>query len=299
MATPLEKILVLGASGMLGTSLVQLLQSRGHLVELQSRGLAGTNQADMARDGEAGALLDRVRPNVIVNLIGLTNVDQCEVQPHQAYLANVRTVENVVKWAKAAKVPVYLVHLSTDQVYDGPGPHNEEMVSLTNYYGFSKYAGELTAKALSSAILRSNFFGRSRRAGRASLSDWLVNSVRSGQPISVFNDVLFTPLSLTTLAEMIELVIRKKPVGLFNVGSHGGMSKADFAFSLAEAMGLPTSGMTRTTTDQVIFLKAYRPKDMRMDSSRFEAELHIELPTLKQEIQRAAKDYYEVTSAHV
>ena len=98
---------------------------------------------------------------------------------------------------------------------------------------------------------------------------------------------------MITLSEMIELIMQKKPFGVFNLGSHGGMSKADFAFAFAEELNLSTSAMTRTSTDQVTFLKTYRPKDMRMDCSRFENTLGVKLPMLRNEIKRVAMEYYE------
>src|SRR5256885_13003403 len=79
-------------------------------------------------------------PDVVVNLAGLTDVDECERKPQLAYLTNVRIVENLGQWIRDGGNKSYLVQVSTDQVYDGPGPHKEHDVTLGNYYGFSKYA---------------------------------------------------------------------------------------------------------------------------------------------------------------
>ena len=96
----------------------------------------------------------------------------------------------------------------------------------------------------------------------------------------MLNDVYFSPLSMTTLVELINLVIERKPIGVFNVGSHNGMTKAAFDFTFAEHLKLPTAFMTHIDTSQATFLKAYRPKDMRMDCSKFEATLQVlKLPT--------------------
>jgi dTDP-4-dehydrorhamnose reductase len=236
-----------------------------------------------------------INPDVIVNLIGLTDVDRCEEQPNEAFLANVRTVENITNWIKQEKTSCHLVHISTDHVYDGANLHSEVPVTLTNYYAFSKYAGELAASSVSSTILRMNFFGRSNCTKRISLTDWLYRALSNGDHIQVFEDVLFSPLSMTTLSENIEMIIQKKPIGVFNLGSRAGMSKADFAFAFAEELNLPTRTMTRTTTDKVMFLKTYRPKDMRLDSSKFENILGVKLPLLIDEIKRVAKEYDEKT----
>jgi dTDP-4-dehydrorhamnose reductase len=287
-----EKILILGGSGMLGASLIPILRGNGHEVEFHGHTKPAKYNADISDANDAFKLLDLISPSVIVNLVGLTDVERCEAQPNEAFLANVRTVENIAGWIK--KTPsCYLVHISTDQVYDGVKQHDEQQVTLTNYYAFSKYAGELAAASAPSAILRTNFFGRSRCAKRASLTDWLFRSLSNSDPIQVFDDVLFSPLSMTTLSSMIELIIQKKPLGVFNLGSHGGMSKADFAFVFAEELKLSTCTMTRTTTKQVTFLKTYRPKDMRMDCSKIENMLGVKLPLLKDEIKQVTKEYYE------
>lgn len=73
------------------------------------------------------------------------------------------------------------------------------------------------------------------------------------------------------------------------------MSKADFDFAFAESLNLPTNTMTRIETNQAKFLKAYRPKDMRMDSSKFENEMNIKLPSLKDLIEQIAQEYNEAS----
>ena len=284
-------MLVLGSSGLLGCTLVPFLISQRHEVKTHSRSSESQYQTDLTDSKDVCELLKKTEPEVIVNLVGLTDVDHCEIQPNQAYLDNVRVVENIADWIKKEKARCHLVHISTDQIYDGVSPHKEADVMLTNYYAFSKYAGELAAANIPSTILRTNFFGRSYCAKRTSLTDWLFRSLMNSAPIQVFDDVLFNPLSMTILTEMIELVIRRRPFGVFNLGSHGGMSKADFAYAFSKELKLSAHAMTRTSTNQVTFLKTYRPKDMRMDCTKFENTLGVNLPFLRNEIKEVAKEY--------
>ena len=278
----------------MGSTLVPFLTSCGHEVKTHGRSDDAQYQADLSDPNDLAGLLDTVDHEVIVNLVGLTDVELCETKPNQAYLVNVRTVENLAAWIKRQESPPHLVHISTDQVYDGPGKHAENHVTLTNYYAFSKYAAELVAASVPATILRTNFFGRSRCRMRMSLADWLFHSLSRGEPIQVFDDVLFSPLSMTTLSKMIELSIKQQPDGLFNLGTHEGMSKADFAFAFADQLKLPTRTMTRTTIAQATFLKTYRPRDMRMDCAKFETRLGIGLPLLGSEIEQVANEYREV-----
>lgn len=284
-------VLILGSSGLLGSSVSEILERQGFAVTRHGRRPEfAPAAADLTDARQARALLDAVRPEVIVNTAALANVDDCERDPRQAYLSNVHIVENLADWVQDAGRGTHLVQISTDQVYDGPGPHAETPVTLTNYYGFSKYTAELAASRVPSTVLRTNFFGPSRTPRRLSLSDWLAKACRSGEGVTVFDDVLFSPLSLETLGAMIGRVIARRERGLFNLGSRDGMSKADFALALADILGVPAD-LIRRGSVAALDAPAYRPRDMRMDSSRFEAAFGVRLPTLTEELQSIRKDY--------
>jgi dTDP-4-dehydrorhamnose reductase len=276
------ELIVVGSNGLLGRPLSNYLVLEGHVVSTCSR-----NDADYCVDLvsalDTEKILNKIAPSLIINLAALTNVDECEKDPQKAYLQNVKIVDNLVNWMKKQRKSCHLIHISTDQVYDGEGPHLEKNIQLRNYYGFSKYASELVAASVSSTILRTNFFGKSNVNGRKSISDWIEDSLRSGESITVFEDVFFSPLSINSLTSLIGVVVDKRHAGIYNLGSLEGMSKADFAFELAEKLYLPTQSMLRGKTSDVL-LGARRPKDMRMDCSLFQKVFEIKLPTLREEI---------------
>lgn len=283
--------LITGATGLLGTTLVPYLKLYGYNIVTHARTGRTDFLADLADRDKSFEMLTQIQPSLIINLVSLTSVELCQEQLNSAYLANTRTVENLVYWLLETGTGCHLIQISTDHVYDGMGLHTEDEITLTNNYAFSKYAGELAAARVPSTILRTNFVGRSKASHRESLTDWVYTSLTNGKQIQVLNDVYFSPLSMTTLVGMIRLVIEKKPIGIYNLGSHNGMSKADFDFAFAKCLGLSTKTMSRIDTGQAKFWKAYRPKDMRMDSSRFENTLGVKLPLLSDEIKQVAKEY--------
>ena len=286
----MTRVLVTGARGLLGSTLVPHLQARGHTVLRLGRAGEVEVRADLCDVDQVFRALDKAKPDVIMNLAALADVDECERSTQSAYLMNVRIVENLADWIKRSGTHCHLIQISTDQVYEGSGPHAETDIRLTNFYGFSKYAGELAAAVVPSTILRTNFFGPSRCPGRTSLSDWLVQALTNGDAITVFDDARFSPLSLQHLAELLEPLVEKRLPGIYNLGSAHGMSKADFAFVLAEVLGLPTANMRRGNSGQAA-LTAYRPQDMRMDSLRFETAFGVRLPALSEEIQSMKAAY--------
>lgn len=290
-----ESILVTGASGLLGSSLVPRLKNFGYKVVTHACVSQADAMIDLSERLNSYEMLERIQPSVIINLVGLTSVELCEQQVSLAYLANTRTVENLVYWIATAGAECHLIQVSTDHVYDSAELHLEDDVSITNNYALSKYAGELAALRVPSTILRTNFVGRSNKIGRESLTDWVYNSLTADMSLQVVSDVYFSPLSILTLVEMIELVVQEKPIGIFNLGSHGGMSKADFNFAFAECLKLQTKNMTRIEACHAKFLTTYRPKDMRMDSTKFENRLGVKLPQLTDLIHLLAREYNEKT----
>jgi dTDP-4-dehydrorhamnose reductase len=288
-------LLVTGATGLLGNTLVPHLKNCGYRVVTHARKSEADILFDLSNRFETIEVLDRVQPDFIINLASLTSVELCEEQPNEAYLANTRTVENLAYWVSQSGKSCHLVQISTDHVYDHSGLHSENEITLTNTYALTKYAGELAASSVPSTILRTNFVGRSKTKKRESLSDWVYNSIRFEKNVLVLEDVFFSPLSMHTLVKMIERVIENRPVGVFNLGSRGGMSKADFDFLLANKISLSTATMSRVKSDQADFLKAYRPKDMRMDCTLFEKTFGIKLPYLVDEIDIIASEYDETT----
>ena len=285
----MKKVLVLGATGLFGTPLSIFLKQQNYDVVRHGFRSNADYQADLRKQSETVELLNKVKPDIVVNLIALTNVDHCEEDMQTAYLFNVRPVENLIPWMEMHR-NVKLIHLSTDQVYDGTGPHAEENVVLRNIYAFSKYCAEKVTLQVNGCVLRTNFFGKSLLPDRLSFSDWLVNSLKQKKAINLFTDVFFSPLSMTTLQRMIKMVIDNHKPGVFNLGSHDGMSKRDFCYELARYAGIAIENATDTLSTNGN-LEAYRPVDMRMDCSLFEKTFGVKLPKLSEEIKDTAREY--------
>ena len=283
-----KRLLLTGATGLLGSKFYPYLKEQGFCVIGHGYTTTADVNCDLCCKQSTEQLLDSVRPQLIINLVALTNVDRCEENPQQAYLLNVKSLENIVAWLKAHP-DVRLIHISTDQVYDGPGEHKEDDVTLLNIYGFSKYCAELAARQVKSTVLRTNFFGHSRLSRKKSFSDWLINSFEEQVPIKLFTDIFFSPLSLDTLQEIMVKIIENPVPGIFNLGSREGMSKRDFGMALARHFSLKTDCMQDALSSEFDF-KARRPCDMRMNCDYFESTFNISLPLLIDEIKQLKRE---------
>lgn len=278
------KVLVTGSSGLLGRSLGPALKKEGHSVTRHSYSSCGDITCDLTNRANALELLDRVRPSVVVNLVALADVDECESNIQRAFLLNYWCVENLVAGLQKNS-DAHLIHISTDQVYDGRGLNTEDNVHISNIYALTKYAGEIAAMQSSTTVLRTNFFGISRHPNRDSFSDSVLRKLQSGEAMTGFSDVFFNPLSISTLCDMIGHVVKNPINGVFNLGSRAGISKYEFILKLANVYGLDAKRIRRGLSSD-LNLNAYRPKDMRMDCRRFENAFGVKLPSLGDEIKR-------------
>ena len=275
-------ILVTGAGGLLGPHMVRAARRLGTVVET-SRTAAGLPR-DLTNRDEALDLLRTVRPDVVINCAGNPFPDACEQDPERAWALN-RDIPRHL--AEGLGPEATLVHISSDQLYpDTPGPHREDGAAPINEYGRSKLAGEFEAlKHGRSLVLRANFFGPSLTPHRASFSDFVRQALGRGEPIKAFSDLSFSPLHFDTLGGLLVSLVERGVTGVYNAGSRGGMTKADFILAAAQAMGLDAS-LVEVTDSSGFGFTAKRPKDMRLDVSRIEDALGAALPETRDEIQR-------------
>jgi len=244
--------------------------------------------ASVAR--EMTQLLDKVSPTKIVNLIALTNVDQCEINPLLSRRINIGPCESIKEYVLSSQKKVGVVHLSTDHMYGGDGPHVEKIARPVNQYGADKLEAESQIQECNGAVIRTNFFGLGQNSESPTFSDWIYEALSTGKSIGVHSNVQFTPLSLLSLVEEITFVLSESLSGVFNIGSSTGLTKYRFATKFAEALGMP---------DDCIQKKPYigeqiaRPLDMRMDSTHYQMVSSRLLPTLEAEIEKEGQRYVE------
>jgi dTDP-4-dehydrorhamnose reductase len=239
---------------------------------------------DLADRQALRALLGTVVPDVVIHAAGFTDVDACESAPQQAFAINRDLTASLVR---ALAPATRLVFISTDQVYpDTQGPHAEHEAAPVNVYGRSKLAGEQAALAHPrTLVLRTNFFGPSLTQQRQSLSDFVVGSLSEGKSVTFFDDILFSPLHMTTLTSLIVELVARGLNGTFNAGCRDGKSKADFACAVARHKKLPTD-KARVGSSASLPGRAPRAHDLRLDVSHLETCVGRSMPTWEQVIAK-------------
>lgn len=227
-------------------------------------------------------LLRRVRPDVVVHTAGLTNVEECETNPELAHQLNVVAARNVA--AVAAGLGISLVHISTDHLFDGSRPWQEEtdVPMPLNNYARTKWQGEQAVLEVNPAalVIRTNFYGWGTSA-RSSFSDWILRGLERRQELTMFTDVYFTPILIHDLADRMMALVRQGASGEFNVAGGERLSKYAFALQIAQVFGYPSEQIRPISVDEFVF-NARRPKDMSLSSAKAEKRLGMPMPTAAQ-----------------
>jgi dTDP-4-dehydrorhamnose reductase len=220
--------------------------------------------------------------DIVINATGYTNIEKCEKNKITAYYVNVKISEYICKAIKKFNKKNYLIHFSTDHLYDGKFLSKETDVNIINNYALTKYQSEKYAASVNSIILRTNFFGKSTHNSKKSLSDWIILNLKNKKKIYLYKDIYFSPLHFSTIINVIDLIIKKRKNGTFNLGSKKGFSKLKFGKEIAITKNLDANLIIPTIYKN----KIKRPNNMMMDISKFEKKFNYKLPTLKEEIKK-------------
>lgn len=282
----MKKIVLIGHSGLLGGWVKQSLNDY-ELICVAHQNNQG-EQIDMSILADATIFLNKHRPEIIINLAALADVDLCEKLPQKAYDLNVVINKNIAIYLKQNSAS-FCIYISTDHLYDSVKMSKESDLNIKNTYALTKKLGEDVLPIEQSVILRTNFFGRSKVA-KKSFTDWLFESRNSKQVVTLYTDTYFTPLHGRQLADYIKLIIDNPQYGIFNLGSHGGMSKADFAFEFLSLFGAVGPEFKKVKYTEMPNLTR-RPLDMRMDVMLFENTYKIKLPKLTDQISLCKEEY--------
>ena len=269
-----SKWLVTGASGRLGLRLCAtqatagrtvIAQHLNHPVPLQG---VETLRLDLADADAVCRALAQAAPDMVVHCAANSDVDACERDLDQARRINVDCSRNVAQ--AAAETGARLIHISTDQIWDGSQPWVGEDTppAPINAYGRTKAEAErVVAETHEQAlILRTNFYGRGA-PGRPSFSDWVLDGLRAGRELTMFTDVFYTPIALAPLCRTIMEVAATGASGLLHVCGLERVSKYQLGQALARAFGLPENLLKQGKFGDVE-LFAPRPREMSMATDR-------------------------------
>jgi dTDP-4-dehydrorhamnose reductase len=284
------KVLLFGANGQVGWRLRRSLAALGDVVALE----AGSTDhcGDLRQPAGIQATLHAVQPQLVVNAAAYTAVDRAESDAQSAFAVNATACAVLAE--ETRKLGAWLVHYSTDYVYDGSGERpwvESDPTEPLSVYGKSKLAGDQAVVAGNPRhlIFRTSWVYDSR--GQNFLKS-ILRAAGLRDELTVVADQWGAPTHASVVAEVTALVLQKvlaspQPeslAGIYHLAA-GGVTNwhayASLAVEEALARGMPlrvTPARIRPTTTADYPAVAPRPRNSRLATDRLQETFGISLP---------------------
>ena len=257
------KTLIIGANGFTGRRILQYLSRQGKYeltgCSLHGDILSGDNyrfvQADMNDHPAIDRLIAEIRPDVVINGSALSVPDYCESHHEEAYAANVLAVENMARCCE--KTGSRFIHLSTDFVFDGQKAAlytETDAPAPVNYYGISKYQGELAVAANCSNYANVRVvvvYGKALPGQHGNILQLVKNRLQAGQEIRVVSDQYRTPTWVQDIAAGVEKLMHTSQNGIWHICGDECLSIAGIAYRVADYFKLDRSLIVPVTTEEM------------------------------------------------
>jgi len=285
-------ILLFGKNGQVGWELQRALAPLGRVtaVDFDSSDYCG----DFSQPDAVAATVRLLKPDVIVNAAAHTAVDKAESEPEFAELLNASSVEAIAK--EAEKLGAWLVHYSTDYVFDGSGEQpwvESDKTAPLSVYGETKLAGEHAAALCSRhLIFRTSWVYAARGANFAKT---MLRFGKERSDMSVINDQFGAPTGAELLADCTAHAIRTalinpKVAGLYHLIASGTTTWFDYAqlvFAKAREAGVELAVTQVNAVPTSAFpTPAKRPRNSRLDTSKFQSTFNLVLPDWRVGVER-------------
>ncbi len=285
-------ILVTGASGLLGASMVLCARQQKrevvglfhkHALRLPGAAMLGV---DLTNQEETQALVARLNPASIIHCAAATNVDWCEDHPSEADRINTQASSSLAQIAQ--NLGSTFVYVSTDAVFDGKKGTYSEMdePAPINVYGRSKLNGEEEVRRWhpSALVVRVNIYGWNAQ-NKLSLAEWILRGLDGGQQVLGFTDIHFSPMLVNDLAEVLLAMLDSGLTGVYHVVGSERISKYEFAKRVAALFGFdPLQVVPANSTE--VGLRAARPADISLDTAKVAAALARSMPDVASGLAR-------------
>lgn len=264
------RILITGSNGLLGQKLIKLLSNKQDIVLLATS--SGENRVnrypisyqslDITDEKAVLSVIERFKPNVVINTAAMTNVDACEVDRENCWKINVDAVQYLLNACE--KTGAKLIHLSTDFVFDGQnGPYSEgDKPNPLSYYGESKYASEqllVKSNYRNWAIARTIIvYGTGENMSRSNIVLWAKGALEEGKELTIVDDQFRSPTWADDLAMGCWLIAEKDATGIFHLSGKDFMSILELVRRVAVFYNLDASKVTPVKSDS-LYQAAKRP----------------------------------------
>ena len=269
------RIVVTGASGQLGSYLIDRLIERSHEIvawsgrTTETRAGIAIRPVELTDSGAVATALADAAPDVVIHAAAVSSAETAARDPERSLAVNVAATELLSKWA--ATYNRRLIYTSTDLVFDGSKSwyREDDPAHPILVYGQTKYAAERFVLDVPRGLVArlSLLYGPSR-SGRKGFFDRAISALRAGTPQAYFTDEYRTPLDYATAARALVRLAESDTLGTIHLGGTERLSRFELMSRAATALGVDPTLVRPNRRADVPFAEP-RPADLSLDSSRF------------------------------
>jgi dTDP-4-dehydrorhamnose reductase len=289
----MQRVLVVGASGLLGQHMMRTGQEMGLSMTGTYHGTMPVDMSDMVRmditdQGSVVQGLEAARPDLVVLSAAMTNVDQCEREPDKAYEVNMEGALNVAAACKAAGAK--MAYVSTDYVFNGlkRGRYREsDPPDPLSVYARSKLEGErvtMDADPGNLVCRVSVVYGWNRNGPKGNFVTWIIDSLRKGNAISLYRDQHVSPTYAPAAARDILELAARGTKGVYHTSGPDCLSRLEIGDLVAEVFGLDGKLINAVDTRDLPML-AVRPSRSCLAVDHAEAELGRSMTSMRRGLE--------------
>lgn len=267
----MTKILVTGSAGLVGNQVTKDLVEKKfdvyscYNIEKPAHGIM--THLDLACNRMIIDVMQAIKPEIVIHLAAITDVEMCETHHDLASLINTKSTEILAQ--ESAKHNSFFVYMSTDYVFDGTGMKNEkDEPRPLNFYGKTKFAGEMATSsfATSYSIVRTSTpFGIHIK--KKSFPLWIKENLELKKETLVLTDQFTSPTFVPNLSKMLIEVTTKQINGIIHLAGATRISRYEFAKIIADKLGLDYTLLKPTKISEMKWF-AQRPHDSSLDVSK-------------------------------
>lgn len=266
------KILVTGSTGLVGRQVVKdLMLSYTDVYSCYHNSKPDNGIAkslDLTNTEEIVKVVSDTRPDVIIHLAAITNVDLCETQKDLATKINVKATAVLAE--QASKIGAFFLYVSTDYVFDGEKGMRKESDNPgpIDHYGKSKLEGEKVVQEIATkwCIARTSTpYGIHPK--KKCFPIFIAENLQAKHPLDIITDQYTSPTYVPNLSRMLIEIASRKIHGILHVAGATRISRYDMAEMITEKLNLDKK-LLRPASMDTINWTAKRPKDSSLDISK-------------------------------
>lgn len=268
----ITKILVTGSAGLIGTQIVKdLLDNHKQVYSCYNKTkpeLGIITHLDLTKKDDIVNTMNRIKPDVVIHLGAMTDVELCETETELAKKINTDATEILA--LESEKHNTFFVYMSTDYVFDGKVGMKKEndKTNPINFYGKSKLDGERVFKKITTPniiVRTSTPFGIHSK--KMSFPIWVKKNLELEKEISVVVNQYTSPSYVPNISKMIIEIMERKITGIIHLAGATKISRYDFAVQISKIINVNKQFLKLTKMDQMDW-KAQRPADSSLSVSK-------------------------------